>query len=307
MPGTDEMLTALEQCPRKAFWMRQWKRYKLDAVEMLEAGVSAGLLETRRKDWGELAGETVYGLGVEPGLETAHYAVHDEVVHLAAIADLAATALRKDEPWALPEPVQILDGVTWRPSALLNAAGDHLRRVVFASSWSDDRHYSLCRSWPSLGNVCARNLPMQLVICILGQHRNGKYHGPWTKALRHPLNKKLRFRKKHDVAEGFKSTWTQIWREDYDDVTTHDWLQAMLGDGVLQDACFSVDIPVPEQAARRRIVDLAARKLERLAAMKDLPDMQLTGCDWPAPCVFRGPCHRGLEPSTKNGFVRIGD
>jgi hypothetical protein len=307
MRATDEMLTAFEQCPRKAFWMRRWKRLKLDSVEMLEAGVRTGLLETRRKDWGELAGETVYGLGVEPGLETTHYAVHDEVIHLAALADVVTTALRKDEPWTAPEPTQILNEITWTPGVLMNAAGDRLRRIVFASSWSDDRHYSLCRSWQSLGNVCACNLPMQMGVVLLGQHRKGKYHSSWTRGLRHPKNRQLRFRKKHNLADDFKETWLEVWREDFDDIATHDWLEAMLKDGVLSEVCFKVDIAVPEKPARQRILDLAARKLDRMTAMKDLPDMQLSGCDWPIPCVFRGPCHRNLEPSTKSGFVRIGD
>jgi hypothetical protein len=305
MRATDEMLTALEQCPRRAFWMRRWERQKMNAGEMLGASVRAGLLETQRKDWGQVAGETLYGFGLEPGLETDHYAVHDEIVHLAALADVITTALRRDAAWVAPERVQIMDGRMWTPSVLMNAAGDHLRRIVFVTSWSDDRHYSTCRSWESLGNVCAYNLPMQIGVIVLGAHRHGKYHGPWTKGLRHPRNKKLRFRKKHEVAGGFKDTWAQIWREDFDDLSTHDWLQAMLDDGVLNDVCFNVELPVPEPTARQRIVELAARRLAVLDGIEALPDTQLTGCDWPVPCVFREPCHKGREPSTKNGFVQI--
>jgi hypothetical protein len=115
--------------------------------------------------------------------------------------------------------------------------------------------------------------------------------------LRHPANKKLRFRKKHDVATGFKSSWLQVWREDYDDISTHDWLQAMLEDGVLQDVCFNVEISVPEKTARQHIIDLAARKLEKIQDLDSLPDQNLSTCDWPVACAFRSDCHAGRGPN----------
>jgi hypothetical protein len=306
MPTTAELLTAFEECPRAAFWRRKWVRVKLDAAELLAAGIRAGVT-SKRTDFGEAAGEEVYGLGNEPGLETTHYDLHSEVVHLACIADIAATAIRKtaEAPWRAPEPVKLEGGQPWRSGAYLSPDGSHLRRVVLASAWNDDRHYSECRSWFSLGEICAYGLPMQMAVIVLGAHREGKYHGPWAKGLRHPVNKKLRFRKKHAVAEGFKSTWQQVWREDFDEISTHDWLQAMLEDGVLQDACFPVKIEVPDHAARQRIVEMAQRKLEIIEKTKTLPDLQLTGCDWPAPCLFRRPCHAGREP--QRGLYRVLD
>jgi len=306
--NTPTVLANYERCERAGYWSQRWLRRKLDAVEMLQAAIRAGLMEAKRLDWGEVAGEECYGLGYEPGLETKHYDVHGEVVHLACIADVVTAALRKtgEAPWALPEDVVLGNGATWKSGAYLDPTGLNLRRVALVSAWNDDRHYSECRSWFSLGEVCAYGLPMQMAVVVLGQSRDGKRYGPWSKGLRHPVNRKLRFKKKHDVAEGFKSTWLSIWREDFDDISTHDWLQAMLDDGVLHDACFTVKIAVPEKAARQRILDMAMRKLERLKKMDKVPDPQLTGCDWPTPCVFRGPCHRGLEPGAKNGFVEIG-
>jgi hypothetical protein len=288
----------METCDRKGYWSRDRERRKLDPTEMLQTAIRAGVTEARRTDWGEVAGEELYALGSEPGLETTHYDVHGEVVHLACIADLVATAIRKpgDGPWQMPAPVQLSDGLEWISGAYLDPQGEHLRRVVLASNWSDDRHYSEARSWFSLGEVCAYGLPMQQAVIVLGQMRNGKRHGPWAKGLLHPANRKLRFRKKRDIATGFKSSWEEAWREDHDEVSTQDWLQAMLEDGVLADVCFNVDIPVPEAAARLRIMDMAKRKLERLVLMTELPDPQLTGCDWPVPCIFRGPCHAGREP-----------
>jgi hypothetical protein len=144
---------------------------------------------------------------------------------------------------------------------------------------------------------------MQQVVIVLGQSREGKRHSAWAKGLLHPVNKKLRFRKKNAVSEPFKSSWEQIWREDHDEITTRDWLQTMLSDGVLQDLCFSVNIAVPEKFACQSILDMAARKLEKLEKMKSLPDPQLTGCNWPKPCLFRTPCHAGKSP--QKGLFKI--
>jgi hypothetical protein len=305
MKTTAELLSVYETCPRAAFWYRFWEREKLDGHEMLLAGIRSGLTSTR-KDFGEVAGEECYGLGAGPGLLTDHYDVHSEVIHLACIADIVTTAVRRPDeaPWGKPENCKVGDSL-WRSGVYMDPAGTHLRRVVLVSSWSDDRHYSECRSWESLGNVCVYGLPMQQAVIVLGQNRNGKRHSPWAKGLRHPANRKLRFRKKTSVKEGFKSSWIEVWREDYDEISTHDWLQSMLEDGVLQDVCFNVDLPVPEKNARQRILDLAARKLERLNGLTEVPDLQLTGCDWPRPCLFRGPCHQGKELSRHFGMTKI--
>jgi len=303
MQPSAEILTAFEKCPRMAFWMLSWQRYKMDAIQMLQAGVRAGVLEAERKDWGEVAGEQVYGLGVEPGLATSSYDVHAEVSHLACLADIVTTAIRKpsEPPWKIPEDLPL-----WKPSCFLSPDGLHLRRIVLVSSWNDDRHYHECRSWQSMGAVCAYGLPLQQVVVVLGQNRSGKRHSSWTRGLRHPVNKKLRFRKKNDVSEGFKSTWLPVWREDFDDISTHDWLQAMLDDGVLQDLCFTVEIPVPEKSARQRILDLTASKLEKVQNLDSLPEPQLSTCDWPVPCCFRENCHSGRSPR-KGVFRMVGE
>lgn len=295
-------LSGFERCPRIPFWGRNWKPAKMKPVEMIEAGVHAGLAEQVRSDYGELAGETVYSFGSDPGIDSKQYDQHAEVVHLACIADAVTCAVRSPgaPPW---QPAPALPN--WEPSCFLSPDGRHLRRIVFTTSWSDDRHYSLCRSWESLGAICHYNLPMQMAVVNLGQHRNGKYYSYWAHGLRHPANKKLRFRKKGDVAVPFKSTWIEVWRENYDEISTRDWLQAMLDDRVLEDCCLNVEIPVPKPEQRQRIVDLARRKLEIIRNTAELPMQNLSTCDWPVPCMFRIPCHALQEPDPVYGFVRI--
>jgi hypothetical protein len=299
------LLTYFEQCARKGYWGRLHERIRLDDTEMLQTALRAGLT-TERTDFGDCAGEECYGLGVEPGLNSDFYDVHSQVVHLSCLADIICCAIRKplEAPWTLPEPIKLGgDGPLWTSGAYLSPDGSHLRRVVLATSWNDNRHYSEARSWFSLGECAAYDLPMQQATIILGQNRDGKRHSHWTKALLHPVNRKLRFRKKHDVSEGFKSTWLPVWREDHDEITTSMWLQGMLDDGVLSDLCFSVEIPALEKSARQRILDLAASKLEKVQNLDSLPEPQLSTCDWPQKCLFRDDCHAGRFP--RKGVFRL--
>jgi len=92
---------------------------------------------------------------------------------------------------------------------------------------------------------------MKIAVCLIGSHREGRYHSPWTKAVLHPVSKKLRFRRKNGKGEGFKESWISIFREDRDEISTQTWLQSMLDDGVLQDSLILIDLPVPESRARQ--------------------------------------------------------
>jgi hypothetical protein len=296
-----ELLSGYERCPRIPYWGKDWKLRKLKPVEMLEAGIRAGLMELTRSDYGECAGEEVYGLGSDPGIESKQYDQHSEVVHLACIADIVTSAIRKagSDPWVLAPP---LDG--WQSGCYISPNRNYLRRIVLVTSWNDDRHYSLCRSWETLAETCFHKLPMQMVVVHLGRHLEGKFHSYWSHGLRHPANKVLRFRKRVNVAEPFKESWTEVWREDFDDISTHDWLQAMLEDRVLEDCLKRYDIPGPRDEARERIITLARKKLDIIRRTTELPDQNYSTCDWPSACNFRSPCHAQQEPGPAYGFVR---
>src|ERR1700722_2982503 len=299
---TASLLTEYEKCPRAAWYALQWERYKLTPVQMLQRGVHHGLLDGERKDVGQSAGEHLFSLAVEPGLLSDQHDLHSEVVHLSALADVVVSALRKpsEAPWRVPEPLD-----TWEPSCLLSPDGSYLRRVYFASSWSDDRHYDIWRAWASIGNVCHYSLPMQICVILTGQHRNGRYSSPWTRGIRHPVSKQLRFRKRTDKSTPFKNSWIEVAREDFDEISTQDWLQSMYTDAVLQDYCFTIDLPVPSDLARQRVLDLAQRKLAKIDKMKSIPDENLSSCSWPTKCTYISPCHKDQEPSGRFGFVKV--
>jgi hypothetical protein len=265
-------------------------------------GIREGLT-SERKDFNQAAGEKCFELAVQPGFESKQFDLHSECVHICAMSDVISLALRRGPAWKPVDPIELGDGHTWESDAFLEGNGEALRRVVCVSSWSDDRSYSLCRSWGSLGAVCLYELPMKIAVVLVGSHREGRYHSHWSKAVLHPVNRKIRFRKK---SEGkFKESWISIWREDRDEIDTQAWLQAMLDDSVLQDSTFIVDLPVPAKDSREEIVKLASRRLDEIYQTKQLPDRQLSTCDWPTPCSMRSPCHSGAEPSGRFGFVRV--
>lgn len=306
MDSTPEILIQYESCHRREFYSRDYETFRWPDTRFLQEALRRSLTSIRT-DHGEMAGEEVMGFVRDIEIETkSPHTMYQEAMHLARLADILSCALRRPGtgPWRVPEPVDV-GSYLWRSGALLAPSGDELRRIVMVSSWSDERHYSECRSWLSLGECAAFNLPMRMAVCVIGQKRDGKRHSHLTKGYLHPFSHKVRFRKKHNVAEGFKDSWLLRWREDDKDISTEEWLQAMATDGVMKDVCFSVEIPVPEPEVRKRVLDLAVQSLDKMVATTELPPEQLTGCFWPVRCPFVGPCMHGEEPSGKYGLVKI--
>lgn len=307
---TADLLTHFETCDRKGYRSQRWERRRLDATTILRRAITAGVTEKDREDFGEAAGEAVMELASDPGMEMpASRHLYESVVHHAALSDVLTSAVRKPKSpaWNIPPPTTFA-GAPWTSSAFLAPTGDMLRRVVLATSWNDERHYAEVRSWHAQGEMAAYKLPMQLVVLVLGQHRDGKRSGPWTKGFLHPQNHKLRFRKKSKATfETFSDKWESVWREDRGEIDTRQWLQAMLEDDILGDVCFTVDIPLlPNILLPENIESIAARKLERLAGTTELPEKSMSVCDRP-PCPFKGCCWSEVEyePSEKAGFVAI--
>lgn len=300
------LLTIFEPCHRAGFFAKDWEHSKITIQELLEAGIKAGVTSSR-SDFGVAAGEQVVAISARREIATKQFDVYSEAIHIAAIAEIVTCAIRRpsEPPWVPAEPVDLPGGQTWHSGAFLSPGGSKLRRVAIASSWNDDKHYDFARSWFSLGESAVRGLPLQQATIILGAHREGRFYGAWSKAMMHPVSKQIKFRKKNDPATPFKASWKAVFREDYDNVSTETWMNAMLGDGVLQDVALNIEIPVPGRDVQDQIVDLAARRLDKIWRMKELPDPNLSTCFWPTRCEFIGPCHKGDSPSGRYGFVRV--
>jgi hypothetical protein len=304
--STADLLASFEQCPRKGFYSRDWQPNRMTGVDMLQEAVRTAVLESERKDYGALAGETVMELADVRGMDTTSHEVYQSVCHHAVLSDTLSTAIRrKERPWSVPESLTE-ETYPWESGALISPCRQFLRRFVFVSSWSDERKLGEYYSWKSLGEVAHYRIPMQMIVAVLGPHRDGKRHSYFTKGLIHPKSGKLRFRKKSQTTTtDFKDSWVKVWREDRSDISTLDWLDAMHGDGVLSESLFTVEVPVPEESTIGRWKEMAAQKLERLRRMDGTPEPNVSTCFFPIRCSYLSICHGNKwdKPSEKAGFV----
>lgn len=261
----------------------------MTAMQMFHHAVRQALSEDT-DDPGQAAGEIIMTLARDRGMDASDSTnLYRSVVNHAAAADIVTAAIRKrgEPPWR---------------------TGDTLRRFLAVSSWNEERLAYESRSWHALGEVCVKNKPMQMIVAILGQISGGRRHGYWSKALLHPQRSSLRFKRRtRKTIEGFKETWIPCWREENDQISRDKWLQSMHEDGVLRESLFIVNIPIPEETERVRILDLYHRQSERLRLLQQVPEKQLSTCDGPlAPCPFRCCCWSSPESYPQDGgFDRI--
>lgn len=251
-------------------------------------------------------------LASSPGIDTQAYDVYQCAMNLACLCDLLVTAIRKpaEKAWKTLPCVQ-----NWTPACMMSPAGDMLRRIVLVSHWNEDRHHAECLSWYTLGEMAHYKMPMQLIVLVIGQQKDGRQHSHWTKALHHPVGagpksiNHLRFRRRvGNTKGGFKESWKEIWREDHDEIDRETWLNAMLQDDVLRDLCFTVDMPAMTSSQGQMVRELARRKLDSLHRHRSVaPPIQYSGCHWPVRCGFADCCHSipPRDPSARLGFLQI--
>jgi len=183
----------------------------------------------------------------------------------------------------------------------MDGTGQSLRRVLCVSNWSDDRLRSELRSWYCLGEVCHFNMPMQMIVAIVGQIRDSRRQSHWCKGLQHPKSKALRFqRRTKKTTEGFNESWQVIWREEHAEISKEKWLQSMLDDDVLRENLFVVDVPVPGKTEVEKVKEMAQKKLQKIQSLKSLPEKKLSNCEYPNPCPFRACCWS--EPEKEPDF-----
>ncbi len=306
--GSPEILTAFESCQRRGFWQQSWQKHRLSALQMLNESVRDALTYPGPDDPGEYAGSSVMTLAAERGLDVDGNKVniYRSVSNHAAIADLILTIARKpgEAPWeSAPK------SSTWNSSALMDPAGDHLRRFLAVSNWNEERAASEIRSWQVLGEICQFQMPMQLVIANIGQQFSGRRRSFWSRGVMHPFTKQIRFKlsRKAHVSE-FKETWAEVWREEHDEVSREKWIEGLIGDDVLPEMLFVVDVPMPSEIVVQKIRDMAGRKLDQISKLRELPERQLSTCHSPlGNCPFVDCCNLEPEfaPSMETGFDAV--
>lgn len=297
------MLSAHDRCARAGFYSRDWEFSRLHPSEILRRAVDFGLT-SEEVDPGQAAGDHVMTLAAERGLDIEGSGVYPIALHAAALSDIVTTLIRAlGPPWARPED-KTVGTATWVSSACLASSGLRLHRVLMVSRWSKEREKAERYSWGTLGETSVYELPQTIHVVNLGQRRDGKHHGSFSKGWLHPQGRMLRIRKRS--GEGFSGRWLQAWREEQDTISRDRWIEVMREDGVLHESLFTLDCDPPPAKLASEIRLLAERKLKRIQETTSEPDMRPSQCWWPTPCQFSWSCwesHRA--PSERDSFVRI--
>jgi hypothetical protein len=297
-----EKLEMHDLCHRAPYLARTWQRNVLHPTAALYLAIEQGLTYDGPEDPGQIAGDHMMTLAASRGLDTHQSDLFGLSTHLATLSDFITWMLRSGEPWARPEDVK-LGEQAWESSVFLNPTGTRLKRFVLVDRWSNDRELAESHSWRSVGETSAYGMPMDQTVIVIGQNRNGRRHGPFSKAWTHPVSKQLRMRKRD--GKGFDGEWKPTFREDWEG-SREAWLDTMTSDGVLEDAVFHIESDAHKEA--KKIRGLAEKKLTQMRETVATPDPSPSQCDDPInPCQFREACWSFQPPSQALGFVRLQD
>jgi hypothetical protein len=255
-------------------------------------------------DPGQAAGDHVMTLAADRGLDIEGSGVYPIALHNASLADLVTTLIRALEPpWVRPAD-KTVETVTWVSSAFLDPNSVRLHRILLVDRISDERIKAEKLGWRCLGEQSVYELPMTIHIVVLGQRRDGKHHGVFSKGYLHPQGRMLRIRKRS--GESFSGRWTQAWREEQDTISRDKWIDQMNADGVMQDSLFEINCDPPPAKLASEIRRLAEKKLRQIQETTKTPEMSISQCWWPTPCAFTHCCWEShQEPSERSSFVRV--
>lgn len=293
-----QRLNSADRCARLPYLMERWRPPSIRPVEALYEAIERGLTDSSDSDPADVASEALMELATSRGIDSAQVDVLGEAEHLASLASFVTYLIRTAGPWKRPEKIRLSNGLLWTPSAFLDPTESHLRRVVLVGRWDAYRQVEEEHSWRTLEGAIY-GVPMDLVVIILGQERNGRRTGPLSRGWTHPVSKQLRFRKRDGT--GFDGAWESVFRE-RSSFTKEEWLDALVEDGLLPECVLIHQVENIGQGIDIR--QIAEAKLTRIQETRTPPDPQLSVCfERFRLCPFRSCCPRGLEPSPEMGFV----
>jgi hypothetical protein len=294
-----ELLADLESCQRRGYYSRDFRPRRLHPTELTRRAIYAALSDPEAVDTGRRAGEAAIGLCADIGLDVKGAEnIYDIGLHHAAIADIVSAWLKTHFQAFLAPPVDwAIGNHTWEASCLAQGKEGRLVRVVLVDHWGEDRLLAEARNWYTVGEVAVYDVPMDVHVIALGASRGGKRYSAWSKGLLHPRNRKVRFKKQANKAEGFKDSWIPVWREEHDQIDRRDWLKGMEDDDVIRDLTTKFSVQPLSPFRRMEALDTIRRKADVLAQLSKLPDPSYSACDWPRPCPFRSVCFAPVTTS----------
>jgi hypothetical protein len=198
--------------------------------------------------------------------------------HLAALAEQIVHVVGGEESWHRPEMISLGPDLWWESSVFRD--GENLRRVVLTDYWSEGRMRSEAESWYEAGEQAIYGGSLTEIIVMLGAHREGRFHGLWSKGWKHPRNGDVRLQ---SVSGGEFKAYQPFWREDAH-ISVEEWTAKMpMGLAVKIQEREPLD-----SAQRKAWKALALRKLKAIDR-EDEPPMQPSQCWRPNRCPM-GPC-----------------
>lgn len=276
LPILNAPLLALDDRCRRSAW-RALRRGPgpRPALDVLRDSVDAGLGGNSARP--EMAAAHVRrsalynGLEVEPGQN-----IYQISEHLAALAEQIVYVVGGEKPWRRPPAIALDERHSWESRAWEGPGG--LRRVVLTDRSRDRAEMT----WRDAGEQAVYGGVLTEIIVVLGNHRDGRFHGHWAKGWKHPRNGEVRV---SSSVGGELAKWKQVWRED-EGLTVAEWTNRM------QPA-----MPLSLRITERKELDagqraawkaLALRKIEAIEREQE-PDPQPSQCFRPTACLY-GPC-----------------
>jgi hypothetical protein len=269
-------LMAVDDRCHRAGWraMRQIPG-PLPPIDVLRNAVDIGLGAYR--DRSEMAAADVRQAALRNGLEVERgQNIYQISEHLAALAEQIVYVVGGADSWVRPTTVALDAGHSWESRAWVGPNG--LRRVVLT-----DRHRERTEmTWRDAGEQAVYGGLLTEIIVILGNHRDGRFHGHWAKGWKHPRNGEVRISL---GIGGESSKWNQIWRED-EGMKVEEWTMKM--QPTMPSALRIIERVELDAGQRAAWKKLALRKIYAIEYDPE-PDMQPSQCFRPSPCLF-GPC-----------------
>lgn len=301
------ILESWEKCRRQWAFSREWELVRVTPMGTLYRALQDAL--TRPESDPAAAQAFVMTEAGERGVWTEVRDPYATMVHYAHLAEVLARVLRQpnSEPLKLHPPLKLGDH-TWVPASYLTDNGLRLMRIVLCDHWDDDRQLAEIHSWRTVGDICATCLPMTLRVLVIGSQRDGHRHSFWSKGQRHPVNKQLRFARKHGKAEGLSASWDTVWREDCD-ISAQTWLEQMARDGVWKELAFDRKVAAPSKLQRDKVltdIEFAADEMAISPTNGRWP-MTRSACDDPirGSCPFQACCYSPGETEVLPGDTGV--
>lgn len=283
------ILSSDDHCHRLAYLIQRYTPPALTPKEILTRAIEHGLTSTE-DDYAQAASDFAMELCTANTIDTEQTDLLGLAEHISSLAQMVVWVGRTKGPWKRPDDLQ-----NWHSGAFLSEDERRLRILVCVDRWDAFREMELRSSWQVAGECSAYQVPMDIIVVVIGKLRNGRWVSPWTTGYRHPVAKDLRFRKRD--GESFGPTWEKVWREG-DPV---EWLDAMTDDGVLWECVRALTVDVPE----RETVTLSVEMLERISGESKIPRPQLSNCfNRMRLCPFRSCCPHGRTPE-ELGFLKL--